>query len=73
MRITALPRTRYYIADAEKSLDWLLTQRSDADGPLSLRELASGIGAITMGSTACEEAGRNGEFPVARFSAVQGA
>jgi dihydrofolate reductase len=57
-----MTRTRYYtatsldgfIADAANSLDWLLTRKSQVDGPLSLRDFTAGVGAMAMGSTTYE-------------------
>ena len=43
-----------FIADAENSLDWLVTRTTEADGPLSFRDFAAGVGAMAMGSTTYE-------------------
>ena len=43
-----------YIADAENSLDWLFTRKSEEDGPLNYREFFAGVGAMAMGSTTYE-------------------
>lgn len=54
-----MPRTVYatattldgYLADDQDSLDWLLTQDVDGDGPLNNAQLLAGVGAIVMGAT----------------------
>jgi dihydrofolate reductase len=54
-----MTRTTYYtassldgfVADAHNSLDWLLRQDIDDDGPLNYGDFVSGIGAVVMGST----------------------
>ena len=54
--------TRYYtattldgfIADAENSLDWLFTRKTEEDGPLNYRDFIAGVGAMAMGSTTYE-------------------
>lgn len=43
-----------YIADADNSLDWLLTRNQDRDGPLNYGEFIAGVGALAMGSTTYE-------------------
>jgi dihydrofolate reductase len=43
-----------FIADADNSLDWLFTRRSDDDGPLNYGEFIAGVGAIAMGATTYE-------------------
>lgn len=43
-----------YIADADNSLDWLLTREQDEDGPLNYGEFIAGVGALAMGSTTYE-------------------
>ncbi|MCF8608868.1 dihydrofolate reductase family protein [Gordonia sp. HY285] len=40
-----------FLADANDSLDWLLTQPIDDDGPFSIDEVMSSTGAIVMGRT----------------------
>ncbi len=40
-----------FIADHNDSLDWLMRQENDEDGPLNYTEFIEGIGAIVMGST----------------------
>lgn len=54
-----MTRTVYYtatsldgfIADERDSLDWLLTQDVDADGPMGYADFITGIGALVMGAT----------------------
>ncbi|HEX5970250.1 MAG TPA: dihydrofolate reductase family protein [Intrasporangium sp.] len=54
-----MSRTVYYtattldgfLADENDSLDWLLKQELDKDGPFNYDEFIAGIGAITMGRT----------------------
>jgi dihydrofolate reductase len=43
-----------FLADDDDSLDWLLTQPIDEDGPFSYGEFIATIGAIAMGSTTYE-------------------
>jgi dihydrofolate reductase len=43
-----------FIADPEDSLDWLLTQDIDANGPMNYDAFIAGIGAIAMGATTYE-------------------
>lgn len=62
-----------YLADENDSLDWLLTQPIDDDGPFSIAELMASTGAIVMGRTTYQwvvdhvaqsgEAWPYGEFP----------
>ncbi len=40
-----------FLADENDSLDWLLTQPIDDDGPHSINDLMAGTGAIAMGFT----------------------
>jgi dihydrofolate reductase len=40
-----------YIADPDDSLDWLLVQDIDADGPMNYDAFIAGVGAIAMGAT----------------------
>ncbi|WOC12105.1 dihydrofolate reductase family protein [Gordonia sp. MP11Mi] len=40
-----------FLADDANSLDWLLTQPIDDDGPFNIDELMSSTGAIVMGAT----------------------
>ncbi|MDF1605711.1 dihydrofolate reductase family protein [Nocardioides sp. YIM 152315] len=55
-------RTTYYtattldgfLADEHDSLDWLLSQPNDDDGPLNYGEFIEDIGAIAMGATTYE-------------------
>jgi len=42
-----------YIATADDSLDWLLSQPIDAAGPMNYEEFIGDIGAIVMGATTC--------------------
>jgi hypothetical protein len=44
----AAPSLDSFIADADNSLDWLLTRNTDDDGPLSFRTLAP----VTLGGVA---------------------
>ena len=54
-----MTRTVYYtatsldgfIADERNSLDWLLSRRSDADGPMGYAEFEKRLGALAMGAT----------------------
>lgn len=54
--------TRYYtattldgfIATPDNSLDWLLTRRTDPEGPMSYQGFIAGIGAMAMGATSYE-------------------
>lgn len=54
-----MTRTIYYtatsldgfIADPEESLGWLLSRRSDEDGPMGYRPFIADIGALAMGAT----------------------
>jgi dihydrofolate reductase len=56
------PKTVYYtattldgfIADSADSLDWLLVQDIDADGPMNYTAFIAGVGAIVMGATTYE-------------------
>ena len=43
-----------YIADPEDSLDWLLTQDMDENGPMNYEAFIARIGAIAMGATTYE-------------------
>ena len=43
-----------YIADPDDSLDWLMRQDQDENGPLGYDEFIKDIGAIVMGSTTYE-------------------
>lgn len=43
-----------FLADEQDSLDWLLTQPIDEDGPFNYGEFIAGIGAIAMGATTYE-------------------
>lgn len=43
-----------YIADPADSLDWLLVQDIDADGPLNYDAFIAGVGALVMGATTYE-------------------
>lgn len=43
-----------YIADGADSLDWLLVQDIDADGPMNYATFIAGVGAIVMGATTYE-------------------
>ena len=43
-----------FLADDNDSLDWLLTQPIDEDGPFNYGEFIATIGAIAMGSTTYE-------------------
>ena len=70
----AAPSLDGFIADADNSLDWILTRKTDDDGSLSFRECMAGVGAMAMGTTTYEveftSAGiaRNGDFVAAKFS-----
>ncbi|MEE4542273.1 dihydrofolate reductase family protein [Streptomyces sp. V4-01] len=54
-----MTRTHYYtatsldgfIATADDSLDWLLSQQVDPEGPFGYQEFIAGIGALVMGAT----------------------
>lgn len=54
-----MTRTHYYtatsldgfIATADDSLDWLLSQDVDAEGPFGYKDFIAGIGALVMGAT----------------------
>jgi dihydrofolate reductase len=50
----AAPSLDGFIADADNSLDWLLTRKTDDDGPLSFCEFMAGVGAMAMGTTTYE-------------------
>ena len=50
----AAPSPDGFIADANNSLDWLLTRKTDDDGPLSFRMFMAGVGAMAMGTTTYE-------------------
>ncbi|MCU1645541.1 MAG: bifunctional deaminase-reductase domain protein [Nocardia sp.] len=39
-----------FIADAEHSLDWLLSRKSDGDGPMGFDGFIAGIGAMVAGA-----------------------
>ncbi|MEV6066338.1 dihydrofolate reductase family protein [Nocardia sp. NPDC052001] len=39
-----------FIADAEHSLDWLLSRKADSDGPMGYNPFIAEIGAIVMGA-----------------------
>jgi dihydrofolate reductase len=43
-----------FIADPDDSLEWLLRQPNDDDGPLNYEDFIKDIGAIVMGSTTYE-------------------
>lgn len=43
-----------FLADENHSLDWLLKQDVDGDGPFGYEEFIAGIGAIVMGSSTYE-------------------
>ncbi|MGB3697437.1 MAG: dihydrofolate reductase family protein [Gordonia sp. (in: high G+C Gram-positive bacteria)] len=43
-----------FLADPNDSLDWLLSQPIDDDGPFSIAELMAGTGTIAMGATTYE-------------------
>ena len=43
-----------FIADADNSLDWLLTRKSEERGPLNYRDFIADVGAMAMGSTTYE-------------------
>ncbi|MGE9807812.1 MULTISPECIES: dihydrofolate reductase family protein [unclassified Janibacter] len=43
-----------FIADPDDSLDWLMRQDQDEQGPLNYEEFIAGIGALVMGSTTYE-------------------
>ncbi|MEI5676560.1 MULTISPECIES: dihydrofolate reductase family protein [unclassified Nocardioides] len=43
-----------FIADAQDSLDWLLSQPQDEDGPMGYDEFIQDVGAIVMGRTTYE-------------------
>jgi dihydrofolate reductase len=43
-----------FLADEHDSLDWLLTQEQDEDGPLDYTGFIANIGAIAMGATTYE-------------------
>jgi dihydrofolate reductase len=43
-----------FIADPADSLDWLLVQDIDADGPMNYNAFIAGVGAIAMGATTYE-------------------
>ena len=40
-----------YLADEHDSLDWLMSQPQDEDGPMSYDDFIKGIGAMAMGAT----------------------
>jgi dihydrofolate reductase len=40
-----------FIADADNSLDWLVTRKREDDGPMNYPEFIAGVGAMAMGST----------------------
>lgn len=56
------PKTVYYaattldgfIADPADSLDWLLVQDIDANGPMNYGDFIAGVGALAMGATTYE-------------------
>ncbi|HWJ83611.1 MAG TPA: dihydrofolate reductase family protein [Nocardioides sp.] len=56
-----------FIADPDDSLDWLMRQPQDEQGPLNYEEFIAGIGAIVMGSTTYEWVMRHegGRWPYA--------
>ncbi|ALG83343.1 dihydrofolate reductase family protein [Gordonia phthalatica] len=43
-----------YLADPDDSLDWLLTQPIDEDGPFSIADLMARTGTVAMGATTYE-------------------
>ena len=57
-----MPLTQYYtattldgfIADPDNSLDWLLTRKTEDDGPLNYGDFIADVGAMAMGSTTYE-------------------
>jgi dihydrofolate reductase len=62
MTATTTPKTVFYtattldgyIADPADSLDWLLVQDIDQDGPMGYNSFIAGIGALVMGATTYE-------------------
>lgn len=52
-RLTFYTATTFdgFIADPDDSLDWLMRQDQDEEGPLGYEEFIGGIGAIVMGAT----------------------
>lgn len=48
-----------FLADEHDSLDWLLSQPIDEDGPFNYAEFIAGVGAIAMGATTYEWILRN--------------
>lgn len=60
--MSATTRFRYYtatsldgfLADASDSLDWLLSQPIDDDGPMNYADFIGGVGCLVMGSTTYE-------------------
>lgn len=63
--------TRYYtassldgfIATEEHSLDWLLKQEIDLEGPMAYPAFVSDVGALVMGASTYEWLLRNGGEP----------
>jgi dihydrofolate reductase len=43
-----------FIADPDDSLDWLMRQVQDTEGPLNYEEFIANVGAVVMGSTTYE-------------------
>jgi len=64
-----MTRTVYYtattldgfVADADSSLDWLLTREADADGPMGHQAFEKTVGALVMGASTYEWVQRHGE------------
>ena len=64
-----MTRTVYYtattldgfIADADHSLDWLLTREADAEGPMGYRAFEKTVGSLVMGASTYEWVQRHGE------------
>jgi dihydrofolate reductase len=43
-----------FVADADSSLDWLLSRRTEEGGPAGYAEFMAGVGALAMGATTYE-------------------
>jgi dihydrofolate reductase len=64
-----MTRTVYYtattldgfIADADHSLDWLLTREADAEGPMGYQAFEKTVGSLVMGASTYEWVQRHGE------------